>query len=88
LFKEFSESFVDADAAIIAPIYAAREELDPTISNVILAAQTKTRHGYAEAIESFTEIGETMKRESGVGDVIITMGAGDIYKVAEAIVQG
>lgn len=88
LFQEFTESFSEADEAIIAPIYAAREEPDSSVSNALLAAQTKTRHGTAMAIESFIEIGEALKRESGAGDIIITMGAGDIYKVAEAIVQG
>lgn len=88
LFKEFSEAFTDADVAIIAPIYAAREENDPTISNSILASATKTHHGHAQAIESFEEIGQTLRHSAGAGDIIITMGAGDIYKVAETIVQG
>ncbi len=88
LFKDFSEAFADADTAIIAPIYAAREENDPTISNSILAADTKTRCGHAQAIDSFEEIGQALRHVAGAGDIIITMGAGDIYKVAETIVQG
>ena len=88
LFKEFSEAFVDADTAIIAPIYAAREENDPSISNAILAEATKTKEGHAIALESFEEIREKLRSEAGAGDVIVTMGAGDIYKVAEALVQG
>ena len=88
LFKEFSEAFALADVAIIAPIYAAREEMDPSISNAILAEATKTKQGKAVALESFEEIGEKLRASAGAGDVIITMGAGDIYKVAEALVQG
>lgn len=88
LFAEFSAAFGDADGAIIAPIYAAREPNDPTISNSILAAQTQTRGGVAQAINSFTEIGEELQTRAAAGDVIITMGAGDIYKVAEAITSG
>ena len=88
LFAEFTKAFVDADVAIIAPIYAAREVEDPTISNSILARETKTKEGTAIAINSFEAIGEELKRSAGAGDVVITMGAGDIYKVAEAIVQG
>jgi UDP-N-acetylmuramate--alanine ligase len=88
LFGDFTKAFVEADSAIIAPIFAARETEDPTISSRILAEQTQTRHGNARAIDSFTEIGETLRKEAGQGDIIITMGAGDIYKVAETIVQG
>jgi UDP-N-acetylmuramate--alanine ligase len=88
LFAEFSAAFGDADGAIIAPIYAAREPNDPTISNSILAAQTQTRGGVAQAINSFTEIGEELQTRAAAGDVIVTMGAGDIYKVAEAITSG
>jgi UDP-N-acetylmuramate--alanine ligase len=88
LFTEFATAFGDADGAIIAPIYAAREEEDPTISSKILAAKTQTRGGVAQAIDSFTTIGEELQKQAGIGDVIITMGAGDIYKVAEAITLG
>ena len=88
LFAEFAEAFHDADDVIIAPIFAAREEEDPTISHRILAAKTRTKHATAEALDSFPEIREKIRTSAGQGDIIITMGAGDIYKVAEELVQG
>jgi UDP-N-acetylmuramate--alanine ligase len=81
--KEFAEALSQADTAIIAPIYAAREANDPTVSNHILAEAAGEK---AIAFDSFDEIRETLLKEKE-GTLVITMGAGDIYKVAEQIVQ-
>jgi UDP-N-acetylmuramate--alanine ligase len=82
--KEFAISLSRADLAIIAPIYAAREVPDPSVSNHILADEIKTGGSEAIALDSFDEIREELlKQDSNM--LIITMGAGDIYKVAEQI---
>ena len=88
LLNEFAVALASADFAIVAPIYAAREPLDPTISNHVLAEQTRRlpagRRGNVKALDSFDEIrDELLKQDSQT--LIITMGAGDIYKVAEQI---
>lgn len=79
--KEFAEALLHADKAIVAPIYAARETEDPSVSNVILAEAAGQN---VIALDSFDAIREELLKE-GEGSVIITMGAGDIYKVAEQI---
>jgi len=84
LMKEFAAALASADMAIVAPIYAARELVDPSVSNHTLASAAQTIDGNAVALDSFDDIrDELLKQDSQ--SLIITMGAGDIYKVAEQI---
>jgi UDP-N-acetylmuramate--alanine ligase len=84
LLHEFAAALASADQAIVAPIYAAREEVDPEISNHVLAREAADKGGDVIALDSFDAIrDELLKFDSS--HLIITMGAGDIYKVAEQI---
>lgn len=85
LFDGFSRAFHDADHAFIAPIYAAREVDDGTVSSEKLATAITENGIKAEAL-TMDQIQERFLTEPSEGDTIITMGAGDIYKVADAIV--
>ncbi|MBL8158351.1 UDP-N-acetylmuramate--L-alanine ligase [bacterium] len=79
---EFAQALDSADRAIVAPIYEARHEQTHTISNHSVAEVGQ----HVEAMDSFDEIREALAAESA-GTLIITMGAGDIYKVAEQLVH-
>lgn len=81
--NEFAQALAKADKALVAPIYAARESEDPTVSNHILA---EAAGGTVIALDSFDEIRDALLEEGGDA-LVITMGAGDIYKVAEQIVE-
>jgi len=85
LLPEFSTAFKDADKVFIAPIYAAREVDDGTISNTILADHIKEQ-GTDAIGASFEEV-EAALEKVAAPDVIMTMGAGDIYKVADRLVH-
>ncbi|MEK7650431.1 MAG: UDP-N-acetylmuramate--L-alanine ligase [Patescibacteria group bacterium] len=88
LFLEFSESFADADEVILADIYAAREAPDPEISSEKLAKVSKNKSGEsAKYFKNFTEIVAYLKQATQAGDLIITMGAGDIGQVAELLLK-
>ena len=82
LLEEFTKAFDAADLIFIAPIFAAREAPDPTISSEILAERIRARGKEAAAIP-LAEVSERI-REAKAGDIFITMGAGDIYKAGEA----
>ena len=84
LMREFAAALATADFAIVAPIYAAREALDPTVSNHIVAELAREYGGDVIALDSFDDIRDRLLQE-GDDTLIITMGAGDIYKVAEQI---
>ncbi|OHA33774.1 MAG: hypothetical protein A2928_02260 [Candidatus Taylorbacteria bacterium RIFCSPLOWO2_01_FULL_45_15b] len=82
LFKEFATSFYDANQVIVAPIFAAREDPDPNITSDILAEaidDTGVRAVCLPSLQAIRDVLETAENDS----VIITIGAGDIYKVAE-----
>lgn len=82
--NEFAQALAQADAALIAPIYAAREANDPSVSSGILADKTNEAGGSARSLGSFDAIRDELLRFDA-SHLIITMGAGDIYKVAEQI---
>jgi UDP-N-acetylmuramate--alanine ligase len=85
LLDDFAKAFTGADGVFIAPIYAAREVDDGTVSSEILAKRITANGTPAEAL-SFDEIQKTFETYPGPGDTVITMGAGDIYKVADKLV--
>ncbi len=81
---EFARALALADYSIVAPIYEARTEENHSISNETLAEHTREAGGTSVAMQSFDEIRDALLKEPQ-GTLIITMGAGDIYKVAEQI---
>ncbi|MDP2651892.1 MAG: Mur ligase domain-containing protein [bacterium] len=85
LLDDFSTAFGAADKVFIAPIFAARETDDGTVSNHILAERIRANGVDATALDSFDAIEKALS-EAGDNDAVITMGAGDIYKVADALV--
>lgn len=87
LFDEFTTAFTGADKVIVAPIFAAREPDDGVTTNAKLAEYI-TKAGVDATAGTFDEIETMLSREAGEGDVVITMGAGDIYQVANRIVEG
>ncbi len=86
LLNDFAMAFADADEVLIAPIYAAREVDDGTISSTILAERIRANGTRARAA-TFQEIEKVFLTEPVAGDAIMLMGAGDIYQVADSLVQ-
>lgn len=82
--KDFASSFTRADIVIIPPIYeAAGRDEEKKISNFKLASMIKARGKEVFATKSFKETTEMLNQISKAGDVIIVMGAGPIYQVAD-----
>ncbi len=86
LLDDFAVSFDDADDVLVAPIYAARETDDGTVSSTILAKRITENGTPAQAL-SFEQITTYLKSNAHKGDTIMTMGAGDIYHVADALIK-
>ena len=84
LLDEFATAFSTTDQVLIAPIYAAREIDDGTISSEILAERIRATGLDATALD-FDAIQKALG-EVAEGNTVITMGAGDIYKIADALV--
>ena len=83
LFDDFAEQLRRADRVYLAEIYAAREKNTIGISSRDLAAVIPGSVFCA----SFEEMEEQLRDAARPGDVIITVGAGDIYRVGEDLVD-
>jgi UDP-N-acetylmuramate--alanine ligase len=81
----FGTSFKDADMVIIPPIYPAREVFDPSITSDMVVAEISKNGGKAVAVSDFNEAFTLLKKEAKKGDVIMTMGAGDVYTIGESL---
>ena len=89
LFEEFADSFGDADVLILAEIYAAREKNIYKVSSKGLAEEVLKKHPDQEVyyMETFEEMAAYVKEHAGENDLVLTMGAGDIYKVGQMILE-
>ena len=87
LFNDFSKSFSDADKVIVSDIYAAREKLDKTIHSKDLVASINRSKNKAKYLGSFDEIVNFLNKNLKRGEVVVTIGAGDIYKVGEDLLK-
>lgn len=85
---EFADSFGNADKIIIADIYAAREKDTGEVHSSMLAKKLQERGKDAIYINGFDAICKHLDENTIEGDLVLTMGAGDIYKVGEMFVKG
>lgn len=83
LFKEFSDAFKDADTLILADIYAAREVDTGIVSSAMLGDAIRDKGQHCENFDSFSEIVSYLDKEAKEGDIVLTVGAGDVFKVGE-----
>ena len=81
LFADFAEELKRVDIPILAEIYAAREQNTVGISSADLAAEIPN----AQYFETLPEITAYLRSIAQEGDLILTVGAGDIYKAGEAL---
>ena len=81
--NDFAKSFSDADEVIIADIYAAREINDGSIMAEDVVRIIKKYHSNVRYIGNLNEIKEYLAESLEENDILITMGAGDVYKVGE-----
>ncbi|AFS79384.1 UDP-N-acetylmuramate--L-alanine ligase MurC [Gottschalkia acidurici 9a] len=87
LLNEFSDAFFDADKVIIANIYAAREKDNGEIHSKDLVKMLKEKNVDAYHFDTFDEIVEFISKNVSEGDLVLTMGAGDVYKIGEILLD-
>ncbi|MCR5301272.1 MAG: UDP-N-acetylmuramate--L-alanine ligase [Lachnospiraceae bacterium] len=88
LFDEFVSALSGADEVVLADIYAAREKDDLGISSNDLNEAIKNHGTSSHYFGSFDEIENYLLQNCSPGDLLITMGAGDIVKVADSLLGG
>jgi len=82
LFFDFANELKRPDIVLLAEIYAARESDDVGITSSALAGAVPG----ARCISEFPVLVSEISNIARKGDIILTVGAGDIYKVGEALV--
>lgn len=88
LRKEFGSCFKGADVLVLTDIYAASENPIEGISGKTIVDEVKMQTGVdAVYIEKLEDIAPWLKDNMQAGDLIITMGAGNIYTVGEKLAQ-
>jgi UDP-N-acetylmuramate--alanine ligase len=83
LLSDFAASFADADHVVVTDIYAAREYDNLGVSAADIVARMK--HPDAHYIPGLKEAADHLLHRLKPGDVLITLGAGDGYKVGEYV---
>jgi len=88
LYEKFVVSFNQADVLVIAPLYEAGEEPIPGIHSEFLFKGIRD-HGHRAVIlcKSKEDAVSVLIHEIQPGDVVLTLGAGDIYLVGTAVLQ-
>lgn len=85
LFGEFAAAFGEADRVLVADIYvpAGREATTGEVTSADLVRAM--RHPSAEHVARLEDIVERLAAEARPGDLVLTMGAGDVYRVGEEL---
>ncbi len=85
--KEFAESLIHFDHIIVIDIYAAREENTYNIHEEDLINEIKKLGKEAIHISDYDEIVEYMKERVHENDIVLTLGAGNVTKIADLLVK-
>ena len=85
LLPEFAKALTLADHVVLADIYAAREQNTIGISSEDLMNRIRELGTPCEYFPTFNEIENYLLENCQPGDLLITMGAGDVYQIGEKL---
>ena len=88
LFDEFTRAFYQSDVLVVMPIYAASEKKIEGVNAKNLCERIKA-HGHKEVIyaDGFKAAGSLLKQILQPRDVLLTLGAGDVWKVGMEVLK-
>jgi len=88
LFSDFLSAFNDVDTLIVTDIYAAGEEPVKGVDGLVLSNAIK-EHGHKDVtyIKRLADVPAYLKDIVREGDLVITLGAGDVWKAGTALVK-
>ena len=88
LLDDFANAFAQADVLYVTPVYAAGEDAINGVSSEILAERIRaTGHPAVQWVEKPDALIARLLRERQSGDVVLTLGAGDIWKVGVTVLE-
>jgi UDP-N-acetylmuramate--alanine ligase len=87
-FEDFLGAFHDADSVIVSDIYAAGEkELMGVHAKRLAEGIRKQGHREVHYMQGFPEIVSHLSEVCHEGDMVLTLGAGDVYRVGEMLLE-
>lgn len=87
LLTDFSHSFENATKAVFIDIFSAREAFDPSVSSKQLSELVDNYSNNGVYMDSFESAKDYVTSIAKKGDIILTMGAGDVYKIGDTMVE-
>ncbi len=89
LLDDFAESFKLADITIVPEIYFVRDSQQSRkeVNSQVLVDKIRARGSEAMFIDGFAAICDYLTKQVRSGDAVVTMGAGDVWKVADEYVR-
>jgi len=89
LFDEFARAFYQSDDLIVLPVYSAGEEEIKGADGLSLTEGIRA-HGHKNVryVEDKETAGSYLKETIQEGDIILTLGAGDVWKMGESLLAG
>jgi UDP-N-acetylmuramate--alanine ligase len=88
LFDEFTRAFYQSDLLVVLPIYSAGEQKIPGVDGPVLCEGIKS-HGHKNVHyrKDFTAAIRFLKKVLKSGDILLTLGAGDVWKIGMQILS-
>ncbi|MCR5000699.1 MAG: UDP-N-acetylmuramate--L-alanine ligase [Lachnospiraceae bacterium] len=86
-FNDFVDALTLADVVVLAEIYAAREKDTLGMSSKLLCDELKKKGKESYYFSTFDEIEDFAEKKCKPGDLLITMGAGDVVKIGEDLLE-
>ncbi|MCG8687631.1 MAG: UDP-N-acetylmuramate--L-alanine ligase [Desulfobacterales bacterium] len=88
LFDDFTRAFYQSDILMVLPIYAASEDPIPGVdANELVKGIRAHGHKEAEFAPDFTQALSMITHKAKEGDMVLTLGAGDVYTLGEKLVE-
>ena len=88
LFEEFTTAFYQADSLLLLPIYAASEDpIEGIDSGHLMEGIKEKGHREVRLISDRTDVIPALNAILRPGDVLVTLGAGDVWKIGQDLVS-
>lgn len=88
LYKEFGLSFFDAEVLVVTDVYPSREKPIEGVTGEMIA-NTAQNYGHKDVhyVKEKSDLPKKLKEILKEGDIVVTMGAGDVYKYGEEFIE-
>ncbi|MCZ6507629.1 MAG: UDP-N-acetylmuramate--L-alanine ligase [Acidobacteria bacterium] len=86
LYNEFGRSLLAADRAWVTEIYASREQpIEGVTADLVVDAARRSGHRHCDLCRDWCDMPSLLEQTVQAGDLILTLGAGDVYRLAQRL---